>query len=122
MCAPAAHARDHEDRRVKLERNSHQIKSISGGKVHVWMQALLLQHHLLENVGDIAPLRIPFAAPISLPIFVKMPARLSPFLYSRWPNPIIFFLFLSASRIHASALSGEPISISIFIASSLAPP
>ena len=49
-------------------------------------------------------------------------ARGSPSLYTRWPKPMMRTFRASASRIHASALSGEPTSSSTSSTRSLAPP
>ncbi len=65
-------------------------------------------------------------SPVSLVSFsditFKCFARGSPLRYTRWPNPMIFSLLASFSLIYESTRSIEPISVSIFITASLAPP
>src|SRR5579862_6881969 len=50
--APARYARDHEDRRIKVNRDSEDVIGVSGGEVDVRMDVLPFQHRALEDIRD----------------------------------------------------------------------
>lgn len=55
---PAADSRDHEDRRVEVDRDAENVVSVGGGEIDVGIDSLLGLHHVLKDVGDLAPLAL----------------------------------------------------------------
>ena len=45
---------NHEDRRIKIDRNIEKVIGVGGWEVDVWIEVLLVQHDLLKDVSDIA--------------------------------------------------------------------